>query len=234
MQFSIIQARVKEQLDDRTDLETKIAAWINDTRKDLALEYDFSDLYVESTCTTSASSAVYALPSDCLDLLDIWAGTKKLARLDLKERDELSETDIDASWIKYQLATEQGVNDSYQGPPDYYVIKGNEIELWPIPDGSYTLLLKYYAQPTDFTEDADRDRISDFHFDALQWGAALRGAHYLDDESKINRFTPLYKEAVQKMIAREKRRRSSDRTPRMKSYKDFDLGTFKRKFRITI
>ncbi len=224
---------MKEQLDDRTDLNTKISAWINDTRKDLALEYDFSDLYVEGTCLTSAGSATYAMPDDCLDLLDIWAGTKKLVRLDLKERDELSETDIDATWVKFQLATEQGTNDSYQAPPDYYVIKGNEIDLWPTPDGSYTLVLKYYAQPTDFTVDADSDRISNFHFDALLWGAALRGAHYLDDESKINRFTPLFGKAVQKMIAREKRRTSSDTNPRMKSYKDFSLGTFKRRFRIT-
>lgn len=206
---------------------------MNDTRKDLALEYDFSDLYVEAICTTEVSSATYALPEDCLDLLDIWIGTKKLVRLDLKERDELSETNIAAEYIKYVLATEQGFNDTGNAPPDYYVIKGNEIDLWPVPDATYILWLKYYAQPTDFTEDTDSDRMSNFHFDALLWGAALRGAHYLDDESKINRFTPLYGKAIQKMIAREKRRGSSDTNPRMKSYKDFSLASFKRRFRVT-
>ncbi len=234
MIFSVLKARVKEQLDDRTDLDTKIAAWINDTRKDLALEYDFSDLYVEATCTTSAGTGVYALPDDCLDLIDIFADGKKLIRLDIKERDELTQTNIDVEHILYMLATESTLDDSGNAPPDYYIIKGNEIDFWPIPDGAYTLLLKYYAQPADFTADGESDRISNFHFDVILWGAALRGANYLDDESKIIRFTVNRDKALKMMVARERRRKSSDKRPRMKSYKDFDLATFQRMQRIVI
>jgi len=234
MNFSTIQSRVTEYLENRTDLETKIANWVNDTRKDLALEYDFDYLYVEATVSTSAGSARYALPSDFIGSENIWLGTKPLTRLYLGERDMSAPNDVDNSLGEvFLLSTESAMNGDNQSVPDYYVIRGFEIELWPVPDASYVMKLKYYAQPTDFTVGAASDHISNFHFDAIIWGSALRGAIYLDDDNKVQKYEAYYNKAIQKMIMKEKRKAAKDQHPRMKSYKDFYLATFKNKMRVT-
>lgn len=232
MNFSTLKERVTEYLEDRTDtdFQIKVGNWINDTRKDLALEYEFDYLYVEATYSTSAGSAEYALPSSFIGLEDVWVGTKKLERLYLPERDVLSPTDVDSpSGETFLLPIEQGLSgDSNQSIPDYYIIRGFALELWPVPDAAYTLKIKYYAQPTDFTLDADYDHISNFHFDAVIWGAALRGAIYLDDNDKIQKYEGYYQKAIEKMIMKEKKRVAKDQRPRMKTFKDFYLPTFKR------
>lgn len=206
---------------------------MNDTRKDLATEYEFDYLYVESTVQTSAGSARYVLPPDFLGFETVWLGTKKLERLYLAERDTLADTVVsNPGGEQFLLPLEQGLDPNYRGPSDYYVIRGFEIELWPIPDATYTLKLKYYAQPADFVTNSEYDYISNFHFDAIIWGAALRGAIYLDDEAKVAKYENYYRQAVQKMILREKMRAAKDLRPRLKSYRDYYLTTFKRMMKV--
>lgn len=233
MDYSTIQARVAEYL-DRTDLTTHIQNWINDCRKDIALKYDFDYLYVEASISTSAGSATYSLPQDYLGHLTIFAGSKKLTRVGPREFDELyGNNDDDESNVVW-LTSETSQRDSAtpSGAPDYYIDRGMYIQLWPIPDNTYTVLMKYYAQPADFTIGTDEDYVSRFHFEAIIYGAALRGAVFLDDDVKIQIFTQSYTTTVQEIIKREKEKYAKDMTVRMKSWKDYGLTTFKRLHKI--
>ncbi len=231
MNFLTLQSRVVDYL-DRTDLTTKIQNWINDARKDIALKKKFDYLYEEATCSTSAGSARYALPADYLGHLVVWCGQKKLSRILPREADELTQSDIDADSISLYLEVESGstvlVNDTGYAPPDYYIDRGMEIELYPTPDDVYTLTLKYYAQPEDFTVNADYDFISTFHFEAIIWGAAWRGAMYLDDEVKKVTYKENYYNAIGEMIQKDQENKLADTRVRFKTYRDYDLTTFKR------
>jgi len=240
MDRDTIRGRVADYL-DRSDLDTKIENWINDTRIDLALKYNFRYLYVEATTSTTAGTATYALPSDYLGHLVLWSGSKKLMRLSPREFDELTLTDHDATASPRELTTEAGAEvstSSINSSPDYYVERGMEIELYPTPDSTYTLRMKYYAQPESYatgsTGDEEEDYIMRFHPEAVIWGAALRGAIYLDDELKKANFAAAYKSTVEEMIGREKASLLEDTHPRMKNYLDYDLATFKRMTRIKI
>jgi hypothetical protein len=226
---------------DRSDLNTKIENWINDTRVDLALKYNFRYLYVESTTSTEVGTSKYALPSDYLGHLVIWTGAKKLMRVGAREFDELTQTDIDASASPRQLPLEASssvTTTSINAPPDYYVERGMEIELYPTPDAVYVLTIKYYAQPEEYDTgtggDTEEDYIMRFHPESVIWGAALRGAIYLDDEQKKANFAAAYKSSIEEMIAREKASQAEDTHPRFKDYKDFDLTTFKRLVRVQV
>lgn len=108
MNFATLQTRVSEYL-DRDDLTLKIRGWINDTRKDIAIKYDFDYLYAESTSTTTAGCATYAYPSDYLGHETIWISAKKLARVRAREADELTQTDITATVAQLYLFTEESV-----------------------------------------------------------------------------------------------------------------------------
>lgn len=233
-----IRSRVAAYL-DRTDLDTKIKQWIEDTRMDLALKYPFKYLYAEATASTSSGTAKYAMPSDYLGHAVLWCGSKKLVKLTPREFDELTQTDVDAAAVPRELTVESGTSTtttSISGPPDYYIERGMEFELYPTPDATYTLRIKYYATPSAWTTattyDDSYDYITTFHYDAVIWGTSLRGAVYLDDDAKKQNFAAAYNTAIQEMIKREKDFESEDQHPRMKTWTEYDLTTFKRMFRI--
>lgn len=244
MNYATIQTRVAEYL-DRDDLEVKIRGWINDTRKDIAIKGDFDYLYTESTTTTTAGCANYALPADFLALLGVWLDYKKLAKLRPREADELTQTDSSATAAVLYLTTEQGLVDTDMvGTPDYYIERGMELQLYPCPGGAYTLRLKYYAQPADWdesvatydaaTDGVNFDYITTFHFEAVIWGAALRGAIYLDDAEKKASYGQAYDNAVKEMLAREVKKQQRDTKVRVKTWKDFDVETFQRIHKVTV
>lgn len=245
MTFGTIVDRVAQYL-DRSDLgtsgssplsSTKIAGWVNDTRNDIALKHNFRYLYAEATASTEAGTAKYALPSDYLGHLVVWCGAKKLMRVSAREYDELTQTKIAADASPRELTLEPGTSvstESIAGAPDYYIDRGMEIELYPTPDAVYTLRLRYYAQPASFVVANDSDYISNFHYEAIIWGACLRGAIYLDDNDGIRKYADLYNAAIKEMIKREKDFDQEDQHMRMKTYTDYDLTTFKRLFKIKL
>jgi hypothetical protein len=234
-----MQNRVASYL-DRSDLTVQIRGWINDARLDLALKYDFKYLYVESTAATVAGSARYALPTDYLGHLDMWAGSKKLVRIMPREFDELAESHI-GDTAAVRILPLEDITDvsssSIAGPPDYYVDRGMEFDLYPTPAAVYTLTFKYYAQParwveTDTSNDNQTDYLSNFHFEAIIWGACMRGAIFLDDAPAEQRFTKLYGASIQEMIKRERDFIFKDVHVRFKTPADYDLTTFARMFRV--
>lgn len=245
MQYSIIIDRVSDYL-DRSDLgtssssplsSTKIGGWINDVRTDIALKWPFKYLYVEATCSTSAATATYALPSDYLGHLEMWLGSKKLVRLGSREAGMLTETDVDATYNTRALTLEAGSSvsiDTSEGAPDYYIDRGMEFELWPVPDATYTVKIRYYAQPANFVLSTDYDYISTFHFEAIIWGAALRGAMFLDDNDKKQIFKASYEESIKEMVRREKQFATEDHFFRVRDYRDFDLTTFKKLMKVRV
>lgn len=241
MDYDAMIDRVAEYL-DRTDLgtsssspvsATNIGKWINDCRKDLALKYDFNYLYVEATVSTSASTATYSLPSDYMGHLTILCNYKKLVRVGAREFDELYYTGKIEQDNSDQLELQEGT-DSTSSFPEYYIDRGMYIQLFPCPDTTYTLTMKYFAQPADFDTGDDDDYMSRFHFEAIIFGACLRGAIYLDDTTKIGIFTQAYKVAIEEIVRREKDTKVKDTHVRVKSHKDYDMATFRQLMRVVV
>ncbi len=228
-----IRARVIEYLDGRTELDTKINAWIEDTRRDIATKYNFAYLYTEATAVTSAGCARYALPADYMNHLRLFVGTKKLVRIDPGEFDSVHGDDIAIEATEGKTPYLFTTGSLEQSEPDYYIDRGLEFDLWPIPDAAYSLLLCYFAQPTEFPSDVSSDYITTFHTEAVIFGAAWRGAVYLEDEQKTGKYSEQYRAQVSTILQREKDRKTTDLSHRMKSYKDFSPNQFKRLMKIT-
>jgi len=237
MNFGDIQDRTAAYL-DRTDLTSYIRNWINDTRVDIALKYNFKYLYTEASASTVAGTKRYALPSDYLGHLVVWCANKKLMKIDPREADELTKTDSAQTAYPRILTVEGGSTidaSTTSGPPDYYIERGMEVELYPTPNSTYTMTVSYYQQPASWSaaQSASYDYLSTFHYEAIIWGTCLRGAMYLDDDPNTEKFGRLYEKALGEMIKREKDTTHEDSHVRMKSYKDFQLTTLKRGFRIS-
>lgn len=224
-----IRARVIEYLDGRTDLDSKINDWIDDTRRTIASQYyQFSYLFTEAYIDTSAGQSYYPLPCDYMGHLNIFLGKKKLVRLSPNEFDSLHVAkghDGDKDDISHYLVT---TSSMASGEPDYYIDRGMEIEVWPVPDGIYTLFIKYYAQPAPFEDDEDNDYITSFYPELVIFGAAYRGAVYLDDANKMATYKQEFNALAQSMIAQERSRKMEDLQFRMRTYKDFSPLQFRK------
>lgn len=227
-----IRIRVIEYLDGRTDLDSMINAWIDDTRRDVATKYNFSYLYTEATATVSAGVARYALPNDYLSHLRLFIGTKKLIRFDPSEFEAVHADKIDIGAGDAKTPYLYSTGSLEQSEPDYYIDRGLEFDLWPIPDNTYTLTLAYFAQPASFDDDTDYDYITTFHHEAVIFGAAWRGAIYLEDKDKESTYDAQYKDQVGMIVSREKERKTTDVTHRMRSVKDFSNQQLKRLMKI--
>jgi hypothetical protein len=238
-----IYLRVRQYL-DRSDLQAHIPNWINDTRVDIALKYNFKYLYTEASASCVAGTKKYALPSDYLGHLVVWCANKKLMKLDPREADELTKTDSAQTAYPRELPVENNSTidaTTTIGPPDYYIERGMEIEMYPTPSSTYTITVSYYQQPTSWantsitaSDGSAYDYMSTFHFEAIIWGTCLRGAMFLDDDENTAKFQALYDRSLAEMVKREQDMKHEDTHPRMKSWKDFDLTTFKRGMRIAV
>lgn len=230
MQFAELVSRVCENL-DRTDLSgsdvdalsaTQAGHWVNDTRQNIATKYKFSFYYYEATVDTVAASAVYPLPSDYLDHFTIFCGDTKLSKFSPQNFDE----NISSS------ATGEVASNTASGRPVYYIIRGMNFQIYPTPDDAYELLLRYYAKPDAFTASDDTDHVSNLYPDAIINGATARGAIILEDMYNEQRYEQKYTKMLGEMISNEKEKEQGDAHFRLKSWKDFNLGTFANLFRI--
>uniref|UniRef100_A0A6M3IN44 Tail tubular protein n=1 Tax=viral metagenome TaxID=1070528 RepID=A0A6M3IN44_9ZZZZ len=239
MIYSRIVDRIAEYL-DRTDLGTsasdpisssKIGEWVNDTRKDIALKYDFNYLYEEASISTSANSAIYELPAYYMGHLTVLCDYKKLSRISAREFDELYYTRKAEETSPSTLELNEG-SDATAGMPEYYIDRGMYIQLFPKPDTTYTIIMKYYAQPEDLDEGSDEGYMERFHFEAIIFGTALRGSLYLDDIQKIQNFSQAYDRSLQEIVKKEKETKVRDSHVRWKSAKDYDLIQFRQLMRV--
>jgi hypothetical protein len=231
-----IRERVIDYL-DRDDIDDRVNDWINDVRRDIALKFNFNYLYTDAWALTSAGSARYPLPTDYLGHLTLLVNDKKLMKVGAREFDELEGTQVDVTEVTPYLTYSEGtVNDDSEGEPDYYIDRGMEFDLYPIPAAEYTMTMRYYAQPAIWSSDSDEDYISRFHFETIIWGTCLRGAMFLEEDTRIVIYADAYKTSVDEMIKREQEqfKKPQDNFSRMKTWKDMDLTTLKRKVKVVI
>jgi hypothetical protein len=57
--------------------------------------------------------------------------------------------------------------------PEYWTREGEQIKIWPTPDGIYTLTIDYIKRPTDLANDTDVPLIPVNYRDILIWGAIM-------------------------------------------------------------
>jgi len=213
---------------DRDDLDGDINVWMQDARQDLALTYNFHYLYKEATTNVSAGQNRYALSSDYLDHLTLFyqeGGAsigKKLGRVN------------PGIWDEFSGMTETTCAAS--GEPTYYVVFGRELEVHPTPNTACTadsgkLKIRYYSKAPSLTADNDEDYMAMHHYEAIIYGACVRGTMFLNDLDNFGKWQKAYEASKKIMLQREKDREVSDnKSIRMRHWKDYDVEMLRRVF----
>jgi hypothetical protein len=140
-----------------------VKRWLNTAQCLAVTESEIRTQQQAASYTTVSGDATLALPEDFGRLIDLHdlEEDEPLSSLNLKERDNL------------QDAT---------GRPTQYTVEGDELSLYPAPDGAYSLDLRYWRLPADMTADGDEPEIPKIHHHRLpayaMWKAYLRENDY--------------------------------------------------------
>ena len=169
-------------------ITTDIIACINEAIREVAQllpkRYWYKQSTVALTVGTIAVPSTWSLPSDCQELiLCHYTSSNSVIRL--------AKIDSDSEWIDKIWNINQAVNK-----PRYYREIGlntstgyKQIEVFPIPDASYTLNVEYYKnKPTDLTSSdlsTDIITIPDSVQDAVEKGSLYLFLKGFDDSLQI-------------------------------------------------
>ena len=146
---------------------TLIGTLVNDAKDEVENAWKWSALRTTMTVTTSSSVFAYTLvgAGSIFDTLDVL-------------------NDTDDFFLEYKTAHEMnklflGTPTTETGSPRYYSFNGVDsngdtiIDLYPIPDGSYTIRYNMVKRTDDFTSDADVNYLPDHPIILLTYAKAI-------------------------------------------------------------
>lgn len=110
---------------------------VNEAQREIAKRIDVRVWYTESTLTTTAGNNTLTLPTDYLRPDYLY--------------DDVNNVRLDA--LTDGLEFEEW--DTAQSQPLYWIVLGTSIRVRPIPNGAYTLKLRYWKQPTTMSANGD-------------------------------------------------------------------------------
>lgn len=138
-----MENEVRSNLGGRTDLDDRLYRFLNFAQDQLARYHQFDELETLVETTTTAGVGTLSLPSKPLDIRSLrlidGSQSRKLTYYTPRQFDAMVP---DTSWY----ATER---------PSIYTAYRRTVELWRIPNDSYTVYLRYKAYPTAFSEGDD-------------------------------------------------------------------------------
>ena len=114
------------------------------------------------TYNINGSTTTLIIPSDFLEVIDIYYGNTNLTRVPLS---------------KYVEITQPGE----AGTPRFFVREGENIKIYPYPAAG-SLSLNYYGQFADLTTDASTNDLTLIASDLIAYGALSYAADYFLDE----------------------------------------------------
>lgn len=114
----------------------------------------------------SASTSLLVIPSDFLEIIDIYSGTTSLSRVPINELLEFS-------------------SGGESGTPRHFAREDETLLIYPNPT-SGSVKLNYYAQFADMTSDTDENALALSSSDLIIYGAlGYASDHFLDERGPL-------------------------------------------------
>lgn len=170
---------ISHQLND-TKYRPYVKKWLNEAQRFIALQADIRTGQESEAYSTVADTSTLALPTDFLRIIDL-ANTDDddlLTVIDLRDFDDLP---------------------TQTGAPRYYVLIGQNITLYPTPDGVYPLQLRYWKLPVDMTSDGVEPSIPEQYHHLLVRYALMRAFQRENDYEAAAYYREQFENDVQRL-----------------------------------
>lgn len=177
--YSDLQASVAGYL-GRSDLTTQIPDFIRFAELRLGRELRTRQMLNSATAPTIANDAKVALPTDFLEIRDLFIQGNPRRPLTYMSPSAFS----------------REARADIVGLPVFYTILASEFKFAPIPDAAYTLEILYYAKPT-FLSNANVSNVFLANYpDALLYGSLIEAEPYLINDARSQLWATLYDRAI--------------------------------------
>jgi hypothetical protein len=164
----------------RSDLTAQIPDFISLAEIRLNRSLRIRQMLKTVTSSTAGGDSTVGLPSDFLELRDIYiAGNPR----------------ITLSYLSPSAFSRDARADQ-SGRPVFYTMSGAEFVLAPLPDTTYTLTMLYYAKPTALSDANTSNVFMANAADCLLYGALLEAEPYLLNDVRMQTWSSLYNSAV--------------------------------------
>lgn len=164
----------------RSDLTSQIPDFISLAEIRLNRNLRIRQMLQSATAQTTGGDATVGLPSDFLELRDIYiAGNPR----------------ITLSYLSPSAFSRDARADQ-SGRPVFYTMSGTEFILAPLPDTNYTLTMLYFAKPTALSDSNQSNVFMANAADALLYGALVEAEPYLMNDARIQVWSSYYQNAL--------------------------------------
>jgi hypothetical protein len=177
--YSTLKTAVANYL-GRSDLTSQIPDFITLAEVRLAREIRTRKLLKSVTTTTTAGDSTVEIPSDFLEMRDIYLAGNPRITLNYESP---------SSFTRNAQAEESG-------KPGFYTLLGQEFDLAPIPDKAYTVELLYYFKPVALSDSVASNEFLANYPDALLYASLLESEPYLMNDARIAVWSSLYDRAI--------------------------------------
>ena len=134
-----------------------------------------------TTLPITGGSGTVAMPSDLLEVREIHIQGNPVVRVAYQSPD---------LFFKDGLTTTSGI-------PTFFTMLGSNFEFAPIPNGSQTVQILYYAQPTFISTTTASNIYLVNYPDALLYATLAEAEPYLMNDARIQTWSALYDRAIQ-------------------------------------
>jgi hypothetical protein len=177
--YTDLQASVASYL-GRSDLTTEIPDFIRFAELRLGRELRTRPMLNSATAPMIANDAKVALPTDFLEIRDLFIQGNPRRPL---------------TYMSPSAFSREARADII-GLPVFYTILASEFKFAPIPDAAYTLEILYYAKPT-FLSNANVSNVFLANYpDALLYGSLIEAEPYLINDARSQLWATLYDRAI--------------------------------------
>jgi hypothetical protein len=177
--YSDLQASIAGYL-GRSDLTTQIPDFIRFAEIRLGRELRTRLMLNSATAPTIANDARVALPTDFLEIRDLFIQGNPRRPL---------------SYMSPSAFSREAKADII-GLPVFYTLLASEFQFAPVPDAIYTLEVLYYAKPT-FLSTANTSNVFLANYpDALLYGSLIEAEPYLINDARSQLWSTLYDRAI--------------------------------------
>jgi hypothetical protein len=164
----------------RSDLTSQIPDFITLAELRLSRDLRTRKLLKSVTTTMTSGDPTIGLPSDFLELRDIYVqGTPR----------------ISVSYLA-PSAFSRDARTTDSGRPVFYTTLGSEFQFAPIPDTDYTVEMLYYFKPTPMSVSVASNEFMANYPDALLYATLGEAEPYLMNDARVNTWAAMYDRAI--------------------------------------
>jgi hypothetical protein len=190
---------------DRSDLTDRIPDFITLAEARLNRDLRIRPMEVRSTMTTTADQRYFNLPGGYLQMRNIQLNTNPITPLE---------------YITPEMLDRLYGGDT-TGKPRAYTLIGDEIQLAPIPDSTYTLEMAFYEKFTALGDGTSGTVTSNWLTtnapDVLLYGALLEAEPFIKNDERIALWINAFNSAIRKVQDADAKDRHSGSAMRVRN-----------------